>query len=336
MKKETKKEPKKVISDKLKKTIELINKDFGDGSIMKLGDKSTKKYDTISTGSIGLNIALGVGGIPRGRIVEIFGNESSGKSSMALHMIANAQKQGGRAAIIDAEFALDTVYAQNLGVNIDDLYINQPSFSEEGLEICNRLVESGEFSIIVIDSVAALVPKKELEGESGDSAMGVQARLMSQILRKITGIVAKTNTTVIFINQIREKIGVMFGSPNTTTGGRALAFYSSIRLEISKIGLIKDGDEAIGNRIKVKVVKNKVAPPFRTAEFDIIFGEGIDVYGELVDKASELDIILKSGSWYSYKNDKLGQGKEAVRTLLKDNDELYQEIKKGVESKIYV
>jgi len=322
-------------SKELLLTIDSINKDFGPGSIMKLGSKEKIKCNVISTGSINLNLALGIGGLPYGRVCEIFGAESSGKTTIAMHVIAEAQKAGGTCAIIDAEFAFDPTYATSLGIDVDELYISQPSCTEEGLEICDRLVESGKFNVIVVDSVAALVPKKELEGEVGDSAMGLQARLMSQVLRKITGKISKTNTLVIFINQIREKIGVMFGNPETTTGGRSLAFYASIRLDIRKTAVIKDGDEAIGNIVKVKVVKNKLSSPFRTAEFNIIYGEGIDTYMEVIEQSVALGVAEKSGSWFSYNGDKLGQGREAVKALLKDNEELYLELKQKVEEKIY-
>jgi recombination protein RecA len=290
--------------------------------------------EVISTGSIGLDIALGVGGLPRGRVIEIYGPESSGKTTIATHVIAEAQKKGGICAIIDAEHAFDSAYAQKLGVDIDNLLISQPDYGEQGLEIADRLILSGALDVVVIDSVAALVPKGELEGEMGDSKMGLQARLMSQALRKLTATISKTNTVCIFINQLREKIGVMFGNPETTTGGNALKFYSSVRLDIRRISQIKDGDEAIGNRVKVKVVKNKVAPPFRSAEFDIIFGEGISKIGEIIDMGVEMNIIQKSGSWFSYDGNKLGQGRDAVKALLGDNEELANEIEGKIRTKL--
>lgn len=319
---------------KLKDALIKIEKDFGPGTVMKLSDKPNVRVDAISTGSIGLDIALGILGLPKGRIVEIYGPESSGKTTIAMHVIASSQKKGGRCAMIDAEHAFDRNYAQALGINIDELLISQPDYGEQALEVADRLVDTGEIDVIVIDSVAALVPKGELEGEMGESKMGLHARLMSQALRKLTGKISKTGTLVIFINQLREKIGVMFGNPETTTGGNALKFYASVRLDVRRIGQVKDGDEVLANRTKVKVIKNKVSPPFRIAEFDIIFGEGIDRVGELVDLASELGIINKAGSWYSYNNDKLGQGREAVRKLLKDNEELTKEIWKALKAKI--
>jgi recombination protein RecA len=324
-----------ITEDEKNKSIQLaidkIDKAFGKGAVMLLGDKPNQDIDVVSTGSLGLDIALGIFGLPRGRIVEIYGPESSGKTTLASHIIAEAQRNGGKCGMIDMEHAFDTGYAQQLGVNTDDLYFSQPSCGEEGLEILDTLLNTKAFDVLVVDSVAALVPKAELEGEMGDSKMGLHARLMSQGMRKINGIVSKSNTLVIFINQLREKIGVMFGSPEVTTGGNALKFYASVRLDIRRQAQIKDGDEVIGNKIKVKVVKNKVAPPFRTAEFDIIFGEGISKSGELVDMGVALGVIQKSGSWFSYENNKLGQGRDAVTTLFKDNPEMMTEI----ETKIY-
>jgi recombination protein RecA len=318
----------------LKLTMDKIDKDFGKGSVMMMNEKNQDPMEVISTGSIGLDMALGVGGLPKGRVVEIYGPESSGKTTLATHIIAEAQKKGGMCAIIDAEHAFDSAYAQKLGVDIDNLLISQPDYGEQALEIADRLILSGALDVVVIDSVAALVPKGELEGEMGDSKMGLQARLMSQALRKLTGTISKTNTICIFINQLREKIGVMFGNPETTTGGNALKFYASIRLDIRRIAQIKDGDEAVGNRIKVKVVKNKVAPPFRAAEFDIVFGEGISKMGEMVDMGVELGIIAKSGSWFSYGTDKLGQGRDTVKQLLHDNPELAAEIENKIREKV--
>src|SRR3954463_8469739 len=318
----------------LKLAIDKIEKDYGKGSVMMLGDKQHDRIDAISTGSLGLDVALGIGGLPRGRVVEIYGPESSGKTTIAIHTIAEAQKKGGMCAIIDAEHAFDSNYAQKLGVDIDNLLISQPDYGEQALEIADRLILSGALDVVVIDSVAALVPKGELEGEMGDSKMGLQARLMSQALRKLTGTINKTNTICIFINQLREKIGVMFGNPETTTGGNALKFYASVRLDIRRSAQLKDGDEAIGNHVKVKVVKNKVAPPFRAAEFDIIFGEGISKMGEIIDMGVELGIIQKSGSWFSYNTDKLGQGRDSVKQLLIDNPELAKEIELKIREKI--
>ena len=318
----------------LKLTIDKIDKDFGKGSVMMMNEKVHIAQEVISTGSIGLDVALGVGGVPRGRVVEIYGPESSGKTTLATHIIAEAQKKGGMCAIIDAEHAFDSAYAKKLGVDVDNLLISQPDYGEQALEIADRLILSGAIDVVVIDSVAALVPKSELEGEMGDSKMGLHARLMSQALRKLTSTISKTNTVCIFINQLREKIGVMFGNPETTTGGNALKFYSSVRLDIRRMTQIKDGDEAIGNRVKVKVVKNKVAPPFRSAEFDIIFGEGISKIGEIIDMGVELNILQKSGSWFSYNSEKLGQGRETVKQLLRDNPELAEEVEKKIRETI--
>lgn len=331
---------KKVIdSEKLKSlklTIDKIEKDFGKGTVMSLGEKPNIEGEVISTGSLSLDFALGVGGIPKGRIVEIYGPESSGKTTLAIHIIAEAQKTGAICAIIDAEHAFDRDYAERLGVDIDNLFINQPDYGEQGLEVADRLIESGSVDVIVIDSVAALVPKSELEGEMGDSKMGLHARLMSQACRKMTASISKTNTIVIFINQLRQKIGIMFGNPETTTGGNALKFYASIRLDVRKIDIlkVKDGDEPYGNRVKVKVVKNKVAAPFKTTEFDLIYGKGINVVGDVLDLAITSEIIQKSGSWCSYDGNKLGQGRNGVIELLKDNPELFEEIKLKVITKL--
>ena len=318
----------------LKLTIDKIDKDFGKGSVMIMGDKPERIIEVVSTGSIGLDTALGIGGLPKGRVIEIYGPESSGKTTIAIHVIAEAQKKGGMCAIIDAEHAFDSVYAQKLGVDVDNLLISQPDYGEQALEIADRLILSGALDVVVIDSVAALVPKGELEGEMGDSKMGLQARLMSQALRKLTATISKTNTICIFINQLREKIGVMFGNPETTTGGNALKFYASVRLDIRRQAQIKDGDEAIGNRVKVKVVKNKVAPPFRSAEFDLIFGEGISKVGEIIDMGVELGIVQKSGSWFSYEANKLGQGRDSVKNLLQDNPGLANEIEAKIRAKL--
>jgi recombination protein RecA len=314
--------------------LEKINKDYGKGSVMMMNEKSVEPIEVISTGSIGLDAALGVGGLPRGRVIEIYGPESSGKTTIAIHVIAEAQKLGGMCAFIDAEHAFDSIYAQKLGVDIDNLLISQPDYGEQALEIADRLILSGALDVVVIDSVAALVPKSELEGEMGDSKMGLQARLMSQALRKLTATINKTNTICIFINQLREKIGVMFGNPETTTGGNALKFYASVRLDIRRMTQIKDGDQATGNHVKVKVVKNKVAPPFRQAEFDLVFGEGISKLGEILDMGVELGIVQKSGSWFSYEGNKLGQGREGVKEILKDNPEVANEIEGKIRAKI--
>ena len=316
-------------SEKLKAlqaTMEKIEKNFGKGSIMKMGDDSVEQVEVIPTGSIALNVALGVGGYPRGRIIEIYGPESSGKTTLAIHAIAEAQKAGGIAAFIDAEHAFDRFYAAKLGVDVDNLWISQPDNGEQALEIAEQLIRSSAIDIIVIDSVAALTPKAEIEGDMGDNKVGLQARLMSQALRKLTGTVSKTRTTCIFINQLREKIGVMFGNPETTTGGNALKFYASVRIDIRGSQPIKDGEEVLGKLTKVKVVKNKVAPPFRKAEFDIMFGEGISHSGEIIDLGAELGIIKKSGSWYSYNDTKLGQGRDEAKVCIKDNPELAEEL----------
>ncbi len=324
-------------SEKLKAlrlTIDKIDKDFGKGSVMMMNERSQEPQAVISTGSIGLDVALGIGGLPKGRVVEIYGPESSGKTTLAIHVIAEAQKKGGMCAIIDAEHAFDSAYAKRLGVDVDNLLISQPDYGEQGLEIADRLILSGALDVVVIDSVAALVPKSELEGEMGDSKMGMQARLMSQALRKLTATISKTNCCCIFINQLREKIGVMFGNPETTTGGNALKFYASVRLDIRRMTQIKDGDESIGNHVKVKVVKNKVAPPFRVAEFDIIYGAGISKTGEIIDMGVEMGVIQKSGSWFSYDTTKLGQGRDAVKQLLVDNPELANELEGKIRAKI--
>lgn len=327
----------RVNAEKLKAlqlTMDKISKDFGKGSVMMMNERAERVMEFISTGSIGLDAALGIGGLPRGRVIEIYGPESSGKTTVAIHVIAEAQKKGGMCAIIDAEHAFDAVYAQKLGVDVENLLISQPDYGEQGLEIADRLILSGALDVVVIDSVAALVPKGELEGEMGDSKMGLQARLMSQALRKLTATISKTNCCCIFINQLREKIGIMFGNPETTTGGNALKFYASVRLDIRRMAQIKDGDSAIGNHVKVKVVKNKVAPPFRLAEFDIIFGQGISKTGEIIDLGVQYDIVQKSGSWFSYEGNKLGQGREAVRQLLLDNPEMANEIEAKIRAKL--
>ncbi|MBQ2210201.1 MAG: recombinase RecA [Prevotella sp.] len=335
-KKEEKKEeqltPQEQKMKALQAALSKIEKDFGKGSIMKLGEEKIENVEVIPTGSIGLNAALGVGGYPRGRIIEIYGPESSGKTTLAIHAIAEAQKAGGVAAFIDAEHAFDRFYAEKLGVDVDNLYISQPDNGEQALEIADQLIRSSAIDILVVDSVAALTPKKEIEGDMGDSAVGLHARLMSQALRKLTGTIAKTNTTCIFINQLREKIGVMFGSPETTTGGNALKFYASVRIDVRKSSAIKDGDNILGNTTKVKVVKNKVAPPFRKAEFEIIFGEGISKVGEIVDLGTEYEIIKKSGSWFSYEGSKLGQGRDAVKQTLTDNPELCEELEAKINA----
>ena len=320
-------------ADKLKAlqaAMDRIEKNFGKGAIMKLGEENIQQIEVIPTGSLGLNVALGVGGYPRGRIIEIFGPESSGKTTLAIHAIAEAQKNGGIAAIIDAEHAFDRFYAQKLGVDVNSLLIAQPDNGEQALEIADQLISSAAVDLVIIDSVAALTPKAEIEGDMGDNKVGLQARLMSQALRKLTATIAKTNTTCIFINQLREKIGVMFGSPETTTGGNALKFYASVRIDIRKSTPIKDGEEILGHLTKVKIVKNKVAPPFRRAEFDIMFGEGISKVGEIIDLAEEHDIIKKSGSWYSYGETKLAQGRDAVKKLLSDNPELAEELEEKI------
>lgn len=324
-------------SDKLKAlqlTLDKLEKNYGKGTIMKLGDTAVEPIESISTGSLGLDIALGIGGVPKGRIIEIYGPESSGKTTLATHIVAEAQKKGGIAAIIDAEHAFDKYYAQKLGVDIENLLISQPDNGEQALEIADNLIRSGAIDIIVIDSVAALVPKGEIEGEMGESKMGLQARLMSQALRKLTGTISKTNCCCIFINQLREKIGVMFGNPETTTGGNALKFYASVRLDIRRTSQIKDSDEVAGNRVKVKIVKNKVAPPFRIAEFDIMFGEGISKVGEIIDLGVEYGIVKKSGSWFSYGDTKLGQGRDAVKTLLLDNPDLMDELEAKIRAEV--
>lgn len=320
----------------LQLTIDKIEKSYGKGSIMKLGDNPVEALEYISTGSLGLDVALGVGGLPKGRVIEIYGPESSGKTTLAIHAIAEAQKSGGIAAFIDAEHAFDSFYAKKLGVDTDNLLVSQPDNGEQALEITENLIRSGAIDIIVIDSVAALTPKSEIEGEMGDSKMGLQARLMSQALRKLTSTISKTNCCCIFINQLREKIGVMFGNPETTTGGNALKFYASVRLDIRKISQIKDGENVIGNRVKVKVVKNKVAPPFRTAEFDLVYGEGVSKVGEIIDLGVTTNIIKKSGSWFSYGDTKLGQGRDAVKQLLSDNPELSEELEIKIKESIAI
>ncbi|MDO8731682.1 MAG: recombinase RecA [Actinomycetota bacterium] len=318
----------------LETALAQIERQFGKGSVMRLGDEGRAPVDVIPTGSIALDLALGIGGYPRGRIVEIYGPESSGKTTVALHAIANVQAAGGIAAFIDAEHALDPEYAKNLGVDLDSLYVSQPDTGEQALEITDTLVRSGAIDLVVIDSVAALVPRAEIEGEMGDSHVGLQARLMSQALRKMAGALSNTNTTIIFINQLREKIGVMFGSPETTTGGKALKFYASIRLDIRRIETLKGGTEAVGNRTRVKVVKNKVAPPFKQAEFDILYGEGISREGSLIDLGVDQGIVKKSGAWYTYEGDQLGQGKENARTFLRDNPDLCNDIEKRLKEQL--
>ncbi|EHN6915579.1 recombinase RecA [Campylobacter jejuni] len=315
--------------------LKSLDKTFGKGTILRLGDKEVEQIDSIGTGSVGLDLALGIGGVPKGRIIEIYGPESSGKTTLTLHIIAECQKAGGVCAFIDAEHALDVKYAKNLGVNTDDLYVSQPDFGEQALEIVETIARSGAVDLIVVDSVAALTPKAEIEGDMGDQHVGLQARLMSQALRKLTGIVYKMNTTVIFINQIRMKIGAMgYGTPETTTGGNALKFYASVRLDVRKVATLKQNEEPIGNRVKVKVVKNKVAPPFKQAEFDVMFGEGLSREGELIDYGVKLDIVDKSGAWFSYKDKKLGQGRENSKAFLKENPEIADEITKAIQNSI--
>jgi recombination protein RecA len=318
----------------LQLTLDKLDKAYGKGTVMKMGDRAVEEVEAIPSGSLGVDLALGVNGYPRGRIIEIYGPESSGKTTLTLHAIAEAQKAGGIAAFIDAEHAFDRNYAEKLGVDVENLIISQPDNGEQALEIAENLIRSGAIDIVVIDSVAALTPKSEIEGEMGDSKMGLHARLMSQALRKLTGTISKTNCTVFFINQLREKIGVMFGNPETTTGGNALKFYASVRLDIRKSSQIKDGDNVIGNRTKVKIVKNKVAPPFKTAEFDIMYGEGVSKTGEILDLAVEFEIIKKSGSWFSYGDTKLGQGRDAVKALIKDNPELADELEIKIKEAI--
>ena len=318
----------------LESAVQQIEKQYGKGSIMKLGDQGGKmQVETVPTGSISLDIALGLGGVPKGRIIEIYGPESSGKTTVALHMVAEVQKRGGIAGFIDAEHALDPVYAKNIGVDIDNLYISQPDCGEQGLEITETMVRSGAVDIVIVDSVAALVPKAEIDGDMGDSHVGLQARLMSQALRKLTAVISKSNCVVIFINQLREKVGVMFGNPETTTGGRALKFYSSIRMDVRRIESLKQGGEVIGNRTRIKVVKNKVAPPFKEAEFDIMFGEGISREGDVLDLAANVGIINKSGAWYAYNDAKIGQGRENAKNYLKENPEIFNEVERKVRAK---
>jgi len=320
-------------SSALAAALSQIEKSFGKGSIMKMGEQPVVNIEAISTGSIGLDLALGVGGVPRGRIIEIFGPESSGKTTLTLHIIAEAQKMGGSCAFVDAEHALDPIYAAKLGVDVNDLFLAQPDAGEQALEITDTLVRSGALDVLVVDSVAALVPKAELEGDMGDSHMGLQARLMSQALRKLTGSISRSNTVVIFINQIRHKIGVMFGTPETTTGGNALKFYSSVRMDIRRTGAIKDKDEVVGNHTRVKVIKNKVAPPFKMAEFDIMYGHGISKVGEIIDLGVKADIIEKAGAWFSYNGDRIGQGRENAKKFLTDNPEIAQDIENKIKEK---
>ncbi len=337
MTKDAKENSEQVNKEKLKAlqlTMDKIEKGFGKGAIMRMGDNAIIDVEYISSGSLGIDVALGINGYPRGRVVEIYGPESSGKTTLAIHAIAEAQKAGGIAAFVDAEHAFDRFYAEKLGVDTENLLISQPDNGEQALEITDHLIRSGAIDIIVIDSVAALTPRAEIEGEMGDSKMGLQARLMSQALRKLTANINKTNTTCVFINQLREKIGVMFGNPETTTGGNALKFYSSVRVDIRRIGQIKDGDDIVGNRTRVKIVKNKLAPPFRKAEFDIMYGEGISRFGEIVDLGVEHEIIKKSGSWFSYGDTKLGQGRDSVKNLLKDNPELADELEQKIKEKL--
>ena len=327
------KERKEINKEKLKAlevTLGKIEKDYGKGTIMKLGDHAIENIQVISTGSIGLDAALGIGGFPRGRVIEIYGPEASGKTTLAMHAIAEAQKNGGIAAIIDAEHTFDRNYAEKLGIDVENLLISQPDNGEQALEITDNLIRSGALDIVVIDSVAALTPKAEIEGEMGDSKMGLQARLMSQALRKLTANISKTNTSCVFINQLREKIGIMFGNPETTTGGNALKFYASVRVDIRRTAQLKEGEEIIGSRTRVKIVKNKLAPPFKKADFDILYGEGISQLGEIVDFGTDFNIIKKSGSWFSYGDTKIGQGRDAVKQILKDNPELYEELKNKV------
>jgi recombination protein RecA len=328
------KERKEINKEKLKAlevTLGKIEKDFGKGTIMKLGDHAIENIQIISTGSIGLDAALGIGGFPRGRVIEIYGPEASGKTTLAMHAIAEAQKNGGIAAIIDAEHTFDRNYAEKLGIDVENLLISQPDNGEQALEITDNLIRSGALDIVVIDSVAALTPRAEIEGEMGDSKMGLQARLMSQALRKLTANISKTNTSCVFINQLREKIGIMFGNPETTTGGNALKFYASIRVDIRRTAQLKEGEEIVGSRTRVKIVKNKLAPPFKKADFDILYGEGISQLGEVVDLGTDFNIIKKSGSWFSYGDTKIGQGRDAVKQILKDNPELYEELKAKVQ-----
>ena len=314
----------------LESAIAQIEKAYGQGAIMKLGDTTRMQVETVTTGSLSLDLALGVGGIPKGRIIEVYGPESSGKTTVALHMVAEVQKRGGIAGFIDAEHALDPVYAKNIGVNIDELYISQPDCGEQAMEITETMVRSGAVDIVIVDSVAALVPKAEIDGDMGDSHVGLQARLMSQALRKLTAVISKSNCVVVFINQLREKVGIMFGNPETTTGGRALKFYSSVRLDVRRIESLKQSGEIMGNRTRVKVVKNKIAPPFKEAEFDIMFGEGISAVGDILDLAASVGIIVKSGAWYAYESSKIGQGRENAKQYLKDNPEICKEIENKV------